>query len=383
VTRSPTAVWQAARAPLLIALLVLAAAVVLTIARRGTPAEALDPQSATGSGGRALAVLLRERGVQVDLVRSAVAASDRAGPGTTLLVTTPDLLAAPQRQLVAESGADLVLVAPGGDALAALAPAVQPVALAPAATYPPECSLPAAQAAGPISIGGLTFSAPAGDGTGCYPVDEGTDEGVTLVRTQAGGKLVTVLGGGGPLSNDGLAREGNAALALQLLGGQPRVVWYLPTLSEALEGERRPLGELVPDGIRYGLLQLAAAVVVLALWRVRRLGPVVAEPLPVLVRARETVEGRARLYRRARARDVAADALRWGARARLLARLGLPPTAEPLTVAESVAGRTGRSPAAVAALLYGAAPGDEAALVRLATELDTLERELTGRVAGW
>jgi hypothetical protein len=379
--------WQAARAPLLIGLLVLAAAVVLTVARRGTPAEALDPQSATGSGGRALAVLLGERGVQVDLVRTAAEVSDRAGPGTTLLVTSPDLLAAPQRQLVAASTADLVLVAPGADALATLAPAVEPVALAPSDIYPPECPLSAAQAAGPVSTGGLTYSVPAPDGIGCYPAGEGAgegaDEGVTLVRTQAGGRPVTVLGGGEPLSNDGLAREGNAALALRLLGGQPRLVWYLPSLSEALEGERRSLGELVPDGVRYGLLQLAAAVVVLALWRVRRLGPVVAEPLPVLVRARETVEGRARLYRRARARDVAADALRAAARARLLARLGLPPAAEPLTVAESVAGRTGRSPAAVAALLYGAAPGDDAALVRLATELDTLERELTGRVAGW
>jgi hypothetical protein len=382
-TRSPAAVWQAARAPLLIGLLVLAAAVVLTVARLGTPAEALDPRSAAGSGGRALAVLLGERGVRVDLARTAAEVSGRAGPGTTLLVTSPDLLAAPQRQLVAASEADLVLVAPGEDALGALAPAVQPVGLAPSDTYAPECALPTAQAAGPIATGGLTYSVPPSNGTGCYPTGEEAAEGVALVRTQAGGRPVTVLGGDEPLTNDGLAREGNAALALRLLGGQPRVVWYLPSLSEALDGERRSLGELLPDGVRFGLLQLAAAVVVIALWRVRRLGPVVAEPLPVVVRARETVEGRARLYRRARARDVAADALRSAARDRLAVRLGLPTAAEPLTIAESIAGRTGRSPAAVAALLYGAAPGDDAALVRLGSELDVLERELTGRVAGW
>ena len=82
--------------------------------------------------------------------------------------------------------------------------------------------------------------------------------------------------------------------------------------------------------------QLCLAVVLLALWKGRRIGPLVAEELPVVVRASETVEGRGRLYRSRRARDRAADALRTATLQRLLPRLGLGPNAD--------AGRRGRRP---------------------------------------
>ena len=105
------------------------------------------------------------------------------------------------------------------------------------------------------------------------------------------------------------------------------------------------------------------AVLLLALWRARRLGPVVTEPLPVVVRAAETVEGRARLYRRGGARDTAAEALRgapgpgwrrcWGCRRAPRRPRWWPP----------IGGRTGVPAASVGALLYGAAPADDAALV--------------------
>ena len=85
------------------------------------------------------------------------------------------------------------------------------------------------------------------------------------------------------------------------------------------------------------------AVVVLALWRARRLGRVVEEPLPVVVRAAETVEGRGRLYRAAGARDRAAEALRRGARDRLVPRLGLPAGADREALVGTVAVRTGRT----------------------------------------
>jgi len=45
-------------------------------------------------------------------------------------------------------------------------------------------------------------------------------------------------------------------------------------------------------------------------------------------------------------------------------------------VVDAVASRTRRTPPEVAALLYGAAPPDDAALVRLADDLDALEREV-------
>jgi hypothetical protein len=128
--------------------------------------------------------------------------------------------------------------------------------------------------------------------------------------------------------------------------------------------------------VRYGLIQLVIGIALLALWQARRLGPVVAEPLPVVVRAAETVEGRARLYRRANARDRAADTLRDAALARLVPMVGLPRGAEPAAVVSAVAARSGWPATEVSALLYGPAPGDDAALVRFADNLDRLEREV-------
>ena len=61
----------------------------------------------------------------------------------------------------------------------------------------------------------------------------------------------------------------------------------------------------------------AAGAVLLALVRARRLGPPVAEPLPVLVPAAESVTGRGRLYERIAAREASLDALRAAAIARM------------------------------------------------------------------
>jgi hypothetical protein len=116
--------------------------------------------------------------------------------------------------------------------------------------------------------------------------------------------------------------------------------------------------------------------VLVAVWRARRLGPVVTEPLPVVVRAAEATEGRARLYRRARARDRAADALRGAAVSRLAPRFGLGTAPDPQALAESLARHTGRPPHLVADLLYGPVPDDDAGLVALADALDALEEEV-------
>ena len=47
-----------------------------------------------------------------------------------------------------------------------------------------------------------------------------------------------------------------------------------------------------------------------------------------------------------------------------------------MSLASPVAARAGRSGPDVAALRYGAAPADDGALVRLADDLDALEREV-------
>lgn len=372
---SPAERWRAARGPVAVTVVVLLGALVLALVAGPPGSSRLDPRSPEPSGARAVAEVLRDHGVQVDLVTTTagVRASTRAGD--TLLVLDPELLVDEQAAAVRATGADLVVVGPAEpDRFAPGVAAGQPVA--PGAGSP-GCSLRAARRAGRADTGGRTWVA------GPETVERGArlcyarDGRPSLLQVADGDRSVTLLGDPGPLQNSRLGQEGNAALALGLLGANPRLVWYLPSVADVpSSAQDRSLYSLVPAGVWWGLAQLGIALLLVALWRARRLGPVVAEPLPVVVRAAETDEGRARLYRRAGARDTAAQALRGGVLSRLGPLLGLPSRAEPAAVVDAVAARSRRTSPDVAALLYGAAPPDDAALVRLADDLDTLEKEV-------
>ncbi|HEX4248554.1 MAG TPA: DUF4350 domain-containing protein, partial [Pseudonocardia sp.] len=217
-------------------------------------------------------------------------------------------------------------------------------------------------------------------GLECYSGEGGAALVQVTAPVDASSRTITVLGTPEPLTNGGLAEQGNAALTMRLLGTRPTLLWYLPG-PEQSDAAPRSLGELIPAGWRWAAVQLALAAVLAAVWRARRLGAVVHEPLPVVVRAVEAVEGRARLYRRAGAREHAADTLRAATRARLAPLLGLGrPDGEqavaPQALVDAVAARTGRTAVEVTGLLYGPAPADERAMVELADNLDDCEREV-------
>jgi hypothetical protein len=135
--------------------------------------------------------------------------------------------------------------------------------------------------------------------------------------------------------------------------------------------------DLLPGWVPWAAVQLGVVALLAVAWRARRLGRLVPEPLPVVVRSAETAEGRAALYRSAAARDRAAAVLRAAALRRLGARLGLPATASADQVVTATARAAGRDPVAVRALLLGPAPPDEGALVALADDLDTLMHDST------
>jgi hypothetical protein len=177
------------------------------------------------------------------------------------------------------------------------------------------------------------------------------------------------------LTNARLGDEGDAALALGLLSSRPQLVWLLPrppTQSPA-DSRHKGLLSLLPARLLWALLQVVVVVVLVGLWRGRRIGPVVAEPLPVIVPAAETVRGRARLLRAARARGAAAHELRTATIRRLGEVLGLGPQPAPAAVVAATATRSGRAGTEVEALLYGAEPRDDASLVTLAAALDNVE----------
>ncbi|MGW8332706.1 DUF4350 domain-containing protein [Streptomyces sp. NPDC055897] len=374
--------WTRTRGLALALALLIAAGITLAALRSDAQHGSLDPRSADQSGSRAVAELLKAQGVSTRVVTTLDEATAAAGPDTTLLITVPDLLTdGQQRQLhsaTADSGGRTLLIAPGPPSLDILAPGVRAESPVPVRPRDPDCSRPDATRAGRADTGGIRYASPDENNDGCYSAD-----GLpTLLRApSAHGQGDTVLlGAPDLLLNHRLDEEGNASLALQLLGTRSHVVWYLPSLGDAsaTDGGKRSFFDLIPSGWRWATVQLALAAVLAAIWRARRLGPLVTERLPVAIRASEATEGRARLYRKANARDRAAATLRSATRTRLAPLLGVAASAahSPEALVPAVSARlpaTGRDPLS---LLFGPTPADDASLVRLADQLDALEREV-------
>ncbi|UGY91746.1 DUF4350 domain-containing protein [Streptomyces gobiensis] len=382
---APTArqLWTRSRGLLLAVVILIVAGVIIAVIRSGEQHGLLDPRSADRFGSRATAELLSDRGVDTTVVTTTEDAAAAAGPDTTLLITSPDMLSGRQlstlRAATSNSGARTLLIAPGPTSVSKLTPKVRAVKPAEVTTRSPGCDAPFARRAGDAELGGITYTTSADPVDACYI----SDELPTLLRLpDASGNGDTVVAGAPDfLYNHRLDQHGNASLALQLLGSRPQLVWYLPSLADPAAEDTGDEGlfDLVPAGWRWGILQLAIAVVLAALWRARRLGPLVPERLPVAVRASEATEGRARLYRQAGARDRAAEALRSATRTRLAPLVGIPAAQAhtPESLAPALAAHTGEDSSSVRTLLFGPAPTDDTALVRLADELDRLERRIT------
>ncbi|MFF3416476.1 DUF4350 domain-containing protein [Streptomyces sp. NPDC002698] len=382
---SPTTrqLWTRTRGVVLALVLLLAAAVAIAAVRSDARHGRLDPRSADPSGSRAVARLLADRGVSTRPVTTLGEAASAAGPDTTLLIASPDLLTKRQQSLLRtateRSGGRTVLIAPGPPSLGTLVPEVTAdPAVGFDSTLSPRCGLPAARRAGSADTGGIRYSTTDPNADTCYP----SDGLPTLLRVPAssGSGDTVVLGAPDIFFNDRLDEQGNASLALQLLGSRTHLVWYLPSLSDdsATDAGDQSFFDLLPSGWLWGTLQLFIAAAAAALWRARRMGPLVPERLPVAIRASETAEGRARLYRKASARDRAAAALRSATRTRLAPLIGVPPVQAhaPETLLPALAAHVDGGSQALLPLLFGPPPRDDAALVSLADQLDALEREV-------
>ncbi|MEV4338536.1 DUF4350 domain-containing protein [Streptomyces sp. NPDC049590] len=376
--------WTRTRGITLAVVLILAAAVAMAAVRSTARHGELDPRSADPYGSRAVAELLAQRGVSTRVVTTLDAARSAAGPDTTLLVAVPDRLAHRQQvalqKATADSGGRTVLLAAGSWSIERLAPGVTAdPATSGDSTLTPQCALPEARRAGPADTGGVRYTTTHLDADSCYP----SERLATLLRLPAasGSGDTIVLGAPGILYNDRLDEQGNASLALQLLGSRPHLVWYLPSLSDASgarTGDQKGFLDLLPSGWLWATLQLFIAAVLAAFWRARRFGPLVTEKLPVAIRASETTEGRARLYLKADARDRAADALRSATRTRLAPLAGVPAAQAhtPEALLPALSARLPGDGQALHSLLFGPPPGDDAALIALTDQLDALEREV-------
>ncbi|GAB2493444.1 DUF4350 domain-containing protein [Nocardiopsis aegyptia] len=369
--------WRSVRVPLVLMTALVVVAVLLSLGTEQYPEGYLEPESVSPDGARALVRVL-EQDREVDVVRSSEDAEDalaEAGEDSVLVVFLDHRLLPGELDSLAALETDTVLVQPTLRSLEAFAPGVDVTGRAdPDETLAPLCTMTEAVAAGDAEVGGELYGAPEESGAvGCYPAGSGE----ALIRVDDGTSTTTVLGTGAPLTNTELDVEGNAALALNLMAAE-NVVWLRPDPPQQ-EGSAT-LTELVPAGLRWSLVPLVAALGLLALWRGRRMGPLVPESLPVAVQAAETTRGRAALYRSRKARDRAALAMRTGFLDRTVPKLGLAADAGEHAVVSALAARTGDDPAVLSALLHPADPdpftADDGALVRLADELDARSRRL-------
>jgi hypothetical protein len=362
------------RWPAIAALAVIAAGALIALLQPAQATAVLDPNGTGASGGHALADLLTARGQHV--LRTDVPAPAATETRALELVTSPDLLGQRQLGQVARFRGDILLVDPDPAALTALAPGISIASADNIHVIKPACALRQAAIAGDAYLGGSMLRTASQAARRCYP----SAGGYGLISYAHGTRTVYVLGTSTPLTNGYLAERGDAALAMNLLSNATEVVWLVPSPANAPPpngtGNQNGNGtssffSLVPWPVYLIAIQLAIAVLLAALWRARRLGPLVPERLPV-VRAAETVEGHGRLYQSLRARDGAAAKLRAATRS-AIARVT---DAQTAASTQDIAARAGQPPAEVSTLLDGPPPKTDEALVTLATELDTLIRKI-------
>lgn len=351
-----------------LAIIALIASALLSTSSSGRP---LDPDAAAPTGARALVKVLEAQGVEVEPLGNAEEVRDAVRDETTVFVADVEGVLSPERLQLAVGRAErVVLVQPDSLVLEGIAPEIGQTGGLDGAKGA-DCGLPAAERAERIDVEGTGYRLLDGEeGELCF----GYSDGAALAQVQDGTQTVTVIGTGAVFSNEGVDELGAAALALGLLGETAHVVWYLPDASDLETAALPTPDELLPRWVNPAILLAMLTGLLVLFWRGRRLGPLVVERLPAIVRASETMEGRARLYARDSARLHALDSLRIGTVRRLAARVGLPRTASVAEVVDAVAAVIERPRDEVAAALVDADPASDAELLRISDDLLLLEQ---------
>lgn len=342
------------------------------------------------NGARALAEVGSDQGLRMRQVESLSDARITDPADTTLVIASGEALQPFQARSIATYPGDIVVIGPNQAVWEALDLPVG-FSYAPAGVSAAQCSQRDATAAGAIATAGAVFTRlGAVDGQSCFPTQDPEGAGALFVDGPAGGQ-VALVADGSLFLNDNIDESGNAALALRLVGGHHEAVWYLGsyydttvltwTSSDDPQGPAQrddvPAStDFLPPGTGNVVFALGLALFVVAWWRARRFGPLVHEPLPVVIRSSESTRGRARMYRAAGASGRAAASLRAAAATRIGARIGVPRSATRSVFVAATARASGRTVEQVDAILYGPPPANESAMMTLIAQIDTLEREV-------
>ena len=259
---------------LLVGAVLVAAVVVTTIlVVLGTAArrQADDPRSPTPTGAGALGALLQDQGIDDHHRSGRRRRTAEAGPGSTLVVANADADpgsggAAARRRPVTHRAASTQQ--PGPADLRRRGRGVAPES----GRFDPDCGVDAAVRAGTVVVedprAGYRPTGPAD--FSCYPNGDGY---AYLGVRAANGSPIQLLAGG--VGNAVLGKEGNAALAMNVLGSQPKLIWLMASRTEARNVDPADAPpRLLPVWWQIGVVQAFVALVVVGIWRGRRLGPI-------------------------------------------------------------------------------------------------------------
>jgi hypothetical protein len=423
--------WLRVALPFAVVFALIAFTITVHVRQQADPTDRsfLSPTSDAGDGAGRLANRLTAAGVRIDrrTTTPAVLQAARTGDPATVLVTTPSLVypgyLGQLRTLPA--GTRIVLIAPDGRAVTSAGLNADPTgprwtAAAPAAGCPADF------AAGPAAVLRWRYTRTEHETARCYAGG--------VVELTAADTTFTLVGAADAFRNDRSGEHANQAFATALLSRGDRVIWLDlheheqpppvfggtdpgrapgqrttppptrdsdPGSSSGDDGDQQsqgggqgnggqngggsggnplagsPLGQAFPPAVWATILLLALAGIALAAASARRLGAPVVEPLPVRVRAAETVRGLGGLYRRARARDTSLATLQGAAVRRLAGHFGMPPDSATADVAERVAGYTGMPVDDVRAVLGAATEKSDRELAQAATAVQNLVRSVT------
>ncbi len=352
----------------------------------GSSDRPLDPDNPGADGMQALAEVLRDQGVEITVVRGLDNLSSASAVGGTVLISSTAYLST-------DSGADLqdytrdadsvVILSPEGNLADVLGVDAETDARVTPTAMAPECDSSVWDPQDRVSRGDTLIEVGAGiardDARTCLPPSPGYNAGGSRsgywveLAPRASQPRTVVAGIAMALTNDYVDEEANAVTGLRLLGSTDRLVWVIPSISDAGDQPPTSLTDVLPRSVIPATVLILVALLALTVVRGRRLGRVTTEPLPVLIHAIETTTSRGRLYQEARDRPRALASLQLAARRRLASRLGLAVGSTPEEVVQAVAQATGRPAPDVHRLLVDPTVDDDATLVQIARDVRSLE----------
>jgi hypothetical protein len=362
---------RSSRRPLLIGAALVAVLIVIGLiagdsdtSKSGPP---LSPTSTSSDGTRGLVLLLSEFGADV---RVGQRLPDDATHLALLLHDGLDDQARAQLEHWVSTGGTLVVADPDSPLapLTSKFPGSGPV-------FRATCDLPGLDDVSQLTAHFRVAFSVRREQPSCF----GNGTRAFVVSTTKGQGQVIAIGSADEFTNELLDKVDNSVLAARLLlpdDGSPVAV-----LDPNPPGSgTTTLGDLIADRVFQAILQLGVAFVIYALWRSRRVGKPVTERQPVAIAGSQFVRAVGGLQQRSGATDRAAATLRIETRRLLSERLHVPVSADGAMLAELVVARTGLDRTTVAYALSDAPVLDEASLVALGRQLDTIRKHvLEGR----